>query len=71
MHSTLHPNRNCHHQITYAKFDLKAHCTLPYVQELWHYEKGNVDHKRTICKFLWERSFENNILLSIKQLSNN
>ena len=42
VHSSLHPN--CHHQITYAKFNLKIHYPPPYKQEIWHYVKANVDH---------------------------
>ena len=42
MHSSLH--LNCHHQITYAKFN----------------EKVNVDHiRRSIDEFSWERCFAN------------
>ena len=44
VHSSLHPN--CHHQITYAKFNLKIHYPPPYEREIWHYGKANVDHTR-------------------------
>ena len=37
VHSSLHPN--CHHQITYAKFNLKMYYPPPYEREIWHYEK--------------------------------
>ena len=50
-HSSLHPN--CHHQITYAKFNLKIHCPPPYKREIWHYGKSNVDHvRKAINEFL-------------------
>ena len=54
MHSSLHPN--CHHQITYAKFNLKIYYPPPYEPEIWHYEKANVDHiRRSTDEFSWER----------------
>ena len=58
VHSSLHPN--CHHQITYAKFNLKIYYPPPYEREIWHYEKANVDHiRRSIDEFSWERCFAN------------
>ena len=58
MHSSSYPN--CHHQITYAKFNLKIHYIPPYEHEIWHYEKANVDHiKGSIHEFSWERCFAN------------
>ena len=57
--SSLYPN--CHHQITYVKFNLKTNYPPPWEQEIWHYENANVDHiRRAINEFSWERSFENN-----------
>ena len=38
--STLHPN--CHHQITYAKVNLKIHYPPPYEREIWHYDQTNI-----------------------------
>ena len=59
VHSSLHPN--CHHQITYAKFNLKIHYPPPYEREIWHYGKANVDHiRKAINEFPWETKFENN-----------
>ena len=53
VHSSLHPN--CHHQITYAKFNLKIYYPPPYEREIWHYEKANVDHiRRSIDEFSWK-----------------
>ena len=61
VHSSLHPN--CHHQITYAKFNLKICCPPPYEREIWHYEKANVDQfRRSIDEFSWERCFANTIV---------
>ena len=56
VYSSLHPN--CHHQITYSKFNLKIYYPPPYEREIWHYEKANVDHIRgSADEFSWERSF--------------
>ena len=42
VHSFLHPN--CHHQIMYAKFNLKIHFPPPYKREIWHYlHKGTLN----------------------------
>ena len=58
VHSSLHPN--CHHQVTYAKFNLKIYYPPLNEQEIWHYEKANVDHIRSsIDEFSWERCFAN------------
>ena len=58
VHSSLHPN--CHHQITYAKFNLKMYYPSPYEREIWHYEKANVDHiRRSIDQFSWVRCLAN------------
>ena len=57
VHSPLYSN--CHHQIAYAKFNLKIHYP-PHGREIWHYGKANVDHiRKTINEFPWEREFEN------------
>ena len=53
VYSSLHPN--CHHQITYSKFNLKIYYPPPYEREIWHYEKANVDHIRgSIDEFSWK-----------------
>ena len=55
VHSSLHPN--CHHQITYAKFNLKFHYPPPYEREIWHYDQANVDHIRKANDlFPWEKT---------------
>ena len=57
-HPSLHPN--CHHQIIYAKFNLKIHYPPPYTRHVWHYEDSNDDLIRTaINQFNWEKAFEN------------
>ena len=57
-HPSLHPNR--HHQIIYAKFNLKIHYPPPYTHEVWHYKDSNDDLiRRAMNQFNWERTFEN------------
>ena len=54
VHSSLHPN--CHHQIAYAKFNLKIHYLL--------HKNGKYDIIEKLMlitlEFPWERKFENN-----------
>ena len=60
VHSSLQPN--CHHQIIYAKFNLKIHypCPPPYEREIYYHDKANVDHiRKSIDEFSWERCFAN------------
>ena len=42
--SLLHSS--CHQHIKFTKFNLKIHYPPPYEQEVWHYQKTNVDHIR-------------------------
>ena len=54
--SSLHSN--CHHHIKFAKFNLKIHYPPPYEQEVWHYQKANVDQiKQAINMFPWDNCF--------------
>ena len=58
IHSSLH--QNCHHQIIFAKLNLKVHYPPLYKREVWHFKKANTDHiKRAINGISWERSFAN------------
>ena len=41
VHSSL--LKNCHHQITHAKFKHKIYYLPPYEQEIWHYQKANME----------------------------
>ena len=51
---------NCHHHITFAKFNLKIHYPSPYEREVWHYQKANVDKiRQAIKEFLWDNRFAN------------
>ena len=46
---------NCHHQIIYAKFNLKIAHPPPYERMVWHFKQENSDHiKRFIEIFDWE-----------------
>ena len=55
VHVSLHSN--CHHQIIYAKSDLKMFYTPPCGRMVWHFKQANSDHiKRTIDIFDWETS---------------
>ena len=58
VHPSLHPN--CHHQIVYAKFNLKIHYSPLYEREIWHYWQGNTGLiRRAVHKFNWQRAFRN------------
>ena len=58
VHPSLHSN--CHHQITYVKFNLKIYYLFHYNRETWYYKKANTNHiRKTIEQFAWDRSFKN------------
>ena len=58
VHSSLHAN--CHHHITFAKFNLKIHYPPPYEREVWHYQRANVDQiRQAISEFPWDNRFAN------------
>ena len=62
MDSGVHPSlhSNCHHQIIYAKFDLKVFYPPPYERTVWHFSRANSDHiKKAINLFDWESSLNN------------
>ena len=49
-----------HHQITYAKFNLKIYYPPAYEREIWHFQKANTDQIRKVIEQLsWDRSFKN------------
>ena len=57
VHSLLH--ENYHHQLVYAKFNLKVWYPPPYEREIWHYQDANIDQiKRAIEQFPWENRLE-------------
>ena len=50
---------NCHHQLIYAKFNLKIFYPPPYEREIWHYGKANTELiNRTVTNFNWENALE-------------
>ena len=54
VHYTLH--QNCHHQLIYAKVNLKVFSPSPYEREIWYYQHANVDLiQRAIGQFSWEK----------------
>ena len=56
VHSLLHSN--CHHHITFAKFNLKIHYPPPYEREVWHYQRVNVNQiRQAISEFPWDNRF--------------
>ena len=58
IHSLLH--ENCHHQLIYAKFNLKMWYPPPNERDIWHYQNANMDQiERAIEQFPWEKSFRN------------
>ena len=58
VHSSLH--ENCHHQIIYAKFNLKIYYPPPYEREIWHYQKANIENiRKAIDQFPWAMRFTN------------
>ena len=58
VHSSLHAN--CHHWITFAKFNLKIHYPPLYEREVWHYQKANDNQiRQVISEFPWDNHFGN------------
>ena len=41
MHPLLH--LNCHHEVIYAKLNLKVHDPPPYEHDVWHDKEGDTD----------------------------
>ena len=60
---------SCHHQIVYAKFNLKIQNPPPYEREVWHFQKADINLiRRAMNEFNWERAFFNlniNEMLSV------
>ena len=58
VHHSLH--QNCHHQIIFAKLNLKAYYPPPYERTIFHYSQANDDHiQQAINLFDWENTFLN------------
>ena len=57
-HSSLHAN--CHHQIVFAKFDLKIYHPRPYERDVWHYQEADaILIKWAVHKFNLKRVLPN------------
>ena len=54
---SVHPN--CHHQIVFAKINLKIYYPPPYERDIWHYEKTNADliRRSIVDQFPWDIRF--------------
>ena len=56
IHSSLHSS--FHHQIVFAKFNLKICYPTPYLREIWNFKEAKTDLiKRALNDFNWERAF--------------
>ena len=53
--SSLYPY--CHHQIIFAKFDLRIFCPHLYERNVWCYRQAKIDLiRRAIYNFEWNRA---------------
>ena len=60
-HYSLH--ESSHHQIIYAKFNLKAYYPSPYEREIQNYQKANIANiRKAIDQFPWAMHFKNLML---------
>ena len=58
VHPSLHPN--CHHQIVFAKFNLRIYYPPSYPREIWYCKQANTELIRlAITDFNWDRAFLN------------
>ena len=59
MHSSLYPN--CHHQIIFAKFDLRIFYPPPDKRNVWYFFKqANIElFRKPIDNFDWNRALNN------------
>ena len=55
VHFSLYPN--CHHQMVFAKFDLRIFYTPPYKRNVWHFKQANIELiRQAIDNFDWNRA---------------
>ena len=54
-------HQNCHHQLTYAKINLKVFYLSPYEREIWNYQRAKVD---LIQRAIQELPYAKNLLKS-------
>ena len=58
VHSSVHSNY--HHQIFFAKFNLKICSPPPFDREIWHYGNANAGLiRRSFNQFTWDNRFSN------------
>ena len=58
--SGAHPslNPNFHHEIVYAKFNLKIRFPSAYEREIWHYGQRSTERiRRPVHESNWQRAF--------------
>ena len=56
VHPSLHPN--CHHQIIYAKVNLKINYPPPYKRTVWDFKRADINSiNKCICAFDWDKAF--------------
>ena len=69
VHPSLH--QNCHHQIIFAKINLKVYYPPPYKRLVWDYKKANIDAINLAIKsFNWENAFNGKDINSQVKLFN-
>ena len=57
MHLSLH--QNCHHQIIFAKVNIKTFYLPPYKRLVWDYSNANVGAINLVIEsFNWENAFD-------------
>ena len=53
-------NTNCHHEISYAKFNLKLMCSPPYQRVVWDYKNANASLiQKSLNMIDWNKLFSN------------
>ena len=56
VHSSLFPR--CHHQIIYAKINLKIYYPAPYEKLVWDYSKANITNiRKSLSQINWVNDF--------------
>ena len=51
---------NCHHQLIFAKFDLRICYPPPFERSAWHYKQANIEFiRRGIDNFDWSSASDN------------
>ena len=70
VHASLFPR--CHHQIIYAKMNLKIYYPPPYERLIWDYSKANIINiRRSILQINWNNDLKNlNVNRQVEYLTN-